>query len=227
MIVVYFWNGEPSMHCAKVMKRAPHFLARCCMHGICHKLPCSDSVGSNVIWLFASLLHAGFSSRKDPRALYTPSSIAVQRATTAFASCTSRLCLSGMSGRPMMCVRVRTSGGPLSSLLGPPWSKNLLMLNVEHGGAAKTARKRPLVVSDRRDLKKKSFKMLCLWPPPQMEEPSISATLYPKLVRAAVKPSERKYGPENKFITVRDEFMSLGVREVAGESLFLQGKCCS
>eukprot|EP00965_Chrysotila_dentata_P136059 4498429-Pleurochrysis_carterae.AAC.2 len=55
------------------------------------------------------------------------------RSTRRLACCSSRWCVEGTSGSPMMCSRSRTGGGPPSGTLA---SKERLTENVEQGGDA-------------------------------------------------------------------------------------------
>eukprot|EP00965_Chrysotila_dentata_P257487 6212899-Pleurochrysis_carterae.AAC.1 len=85
------------------------------------------------------------------------------RSTRRFACASSRLCCAGTSGRPVMCSRSRTGGGPPSGTLP---SKNPVTEKVEQGGEATTAAKVP---EEQRSSKREyteSRRRSCFVPPP-------------------------------------------------------------
>eukprot|EP00965_Chrysotila_dentata_P047397 1572320-Pleurochrysis_carterae.AAC.1 len=81
-------------------------------------------------------LSAGCSRRySDPASRPARRSDTV-RSTSRLACCKSRWCAGGTSGRPKMCSRSRTGGGPPS---GTSASKKRLTEKVKHGGDAMIA----------------------------------------------------------------------------------------
>ena len=130
--------------------------------------------------------------------------MAASRATMAFACESSRRCLGGTEGKPRMCVRVRTRGGPPSLLVEPLPSKCRDIENVLHGGAAMMVRNSPRLARWSSRLCTSSFRMSPSEPPPVTGSLSSISTSKPYLVRKAASPSGRRYGPQNRSSTVRD-----------------------
>ena len=119
---------------------------------------------------------AGFSIHHDPLLFAIASIIAVERAIMVLADLSSEACSAGKSGKPKICLRVLTGGGPPSEVPGCLHSKNLLQENVLQGGAENTARNEPFEAIENMWLKNWSFSRSCLKPPPSCSELSISIT---------------------------------------------------